>query len=153
MKSIGVLLFASVCFLGLSIARAEPSTQPANDTKGAISGTVTNDGKPLANAAVRLMQPNNPANTSDTDKNDKAARKAARKAGHGKRVLVAETTTDDKGNFSFNDVPTGQYVVVVRDRETNMAGSTAVTVADHQSAAVSITAREHKAGKQKNKGK
>jgi hypothetical protein len=100
---------------------------PAAQT-GTISGTVmTPDGKPASGVTVKLLAKNSAGkgNSDKTDKPDNAQKpdKTAKLAGGKKAAQTAlkETTTNDKGEFTFSDVPAGSYIVSASQRRVGSA--------------------------------
>jgi hypothetical protein len=100
----------------------------AEDAKGTISGTVKNaDGTAAANATVRVMKAEMKA-----DKPTDAKPQANEGKKPKKHDAIAETTTDDKGDFKV-EVPPGDYTVGAmikgvgngREKVTVKAGETA----------------------------
>jgi hypothetical protein len=142
-------------FVALSASAAEPSTGGKGSVKGKVVGV---DGKVAAGAPVRLMHRSEakPANgkaaeaapsAAEPHKGHKAAKGAAAPA--AKNEAVAETTADAKGEFSFDHVAAGKYVVVSNIKGVG-AGREQVTVAD---APASVTVKLKARGEGKAKGK
>ena len=125
-------------FLALSASAAE---SPA--AKGSIKGKVMGvDGKPVAGAPVRLMHRTEakPADAKSPAAKDSAAPNAAephkgRKAAKGaaapaaRNEAVAETTADANGEFAFDHVAAGKYVVASNLKGVG-GGREQVTVGD-----------------------
>jgi uncharacterized GH25 family protein len=116
-------------------------------TGGTVTGQVTDkDGKPVANAKVRVTAQNSSKKSGATTKpagSDDAASTASRSpttqgsaSGGGKTPAVAEGTTDADGKFSIADVPAGDYNVSAsvkgqgagREKVTVKAGETTADV-------------------------
>lgn len=137
------ILIGIACFLIASIARAEPTTAAATAVggSGTISGVVMHDGKPLAQATVRLMKSNRTKG--------KARKQAAGKA--GRRESVSQTATDEMGQFTLADVPPGEYVVIAGIRGQGM-GRTTITVGEGQTARVQVQVQSLSARTRRLKG-
>jgi len=126
-------------------ARADdpsPTTAPtvndaaSNAGNGSVTGTVTKDGKALADVPVRLLAA--PARKQSTT----APAGNAGGAGRAKRQVVAEATADANGKFTLSDVPAGTYRVVAGKRGSGGAGGEVgvarVTVASGQTVQVTL---------------
>lgn len=155
-SSVTVFLVGLVSISALVLAtslRAEPTqpnpVQPSPVAVGTISGTIlTADGKPAANAMVRLINPparasgqgNVEPKTADPSgqaKGNKAAKgdKAGKLA--KKAPAVAETTTDAEGRFSLSNIPVGDYVLVAGIKGQGR-GMQKITVSASENASVEI---------------
>lgn len=112
-----VMLVTLMIGWSISSAAGEEKTAP-DSQKGTISGVVTKDGHPLANAQVRLIKPMRQGE-KPADARPQAAEPAPGKPGKpgkgggvgAKPEPVATTTTDENGRFTLADVPAGAYVV------------------------------------------
>ena len=146
-------------FIALSAAAA-PAANSAGSIKGKVIGA---DGKPVANAPVRLMHreakadaktPAPAGNATEPHKGRKAAQGATAVPSKGEKTsakaekAAAETTTDANGEFTFDHVAAGKYVAVSRIKGVG-AGREQVTVNDAQA---SVTIKIKAAG-EKGKGK
>ena len=131
--------------------------------KVTIEGTVTGqDGKPAANVPVRLTkamakksEPKAAAGEGKivlvadkaADKGtDKAADKGADKGkGAGKAAPLAETTTDDKGEFKLTaELEPGDYAVMAGNRDAGQGREMVSIKAGEKPAKVSLTLRAAK---------
>jgi protocatechuate 3,4-dioxygenase beta subunit len=128
-----VALFAMALVVGFAGSAYAAGT-------GTIKGTVVGaDGKPAAGVTVKLF--------AKTEKGgDKAAPAAADGGGkRAKRVAVAEATTNDKGEFTMNNVPAGEYNIGAGGKGIGGAHST-VTVKSGGTETVSLTLKAHTGG-------
>ena len=143
-----VLMLSLVVPALLVALSASAAESPA--AKGSIKGKVMGvDGKPAAGAPVRLMHraEAKPADAKPGAKSDAAPSTAephkGRKAAKGaaapaaKNEAVAETTADANGEFSFDHVAAGKYVVVSNIKGIG-GGREQVTVGD---AAANVTVK------------
>lgn len=143
---------APVVALGLLVGLgAAAQAQDAAAAAGTITGTVTGvDGKPAANAQVRLMAP-------PSQKEAKADENASDKPkGKGKGPApVATGQTDENGKFELTGVAAGDYVVAAGIKGVGM-GRQKVTVKAGETATVDIKmkeAGEKKAGEDQSEDK
>ena len=142
-SKIALSMFALTLLLAFA-----PKAFAADAAGGSIAGTVTgSDGKMLANAPVRLMAPPPAKPAAAAPKSalnlaDKPA-DAPKKPGKGP-AAIKETTTNDKGEFTFADVVPGDYVVAAGNKELGM-GREKVTVKASEKATVAITLKAPKA--------
>ena len=157
-KVLMLSLLVPALFVALSAAAA-PATNSAGSIKGKVLGA---DGKPVANAPVRLMHreakadaktPAPAGNATEPHKGRKAAQGAAAVPSKGEKTsakakAAAETTTDANGEFTFDHVAAGKYVAVSRIKGVG-AGREQVTVNDAQA---NVTIKIKAAG-EKGKGK
>jgi hypothetical protein len=157
-KVLMLSMLVPALFIGLSAAAA-PVASGTGSVKGKVVGA---DGKPVANAPVRLMHreakaeaktPTPAGNATEPHKGHKAQGATAvpskgEKAGAKAEKAAGETTTDANGMFTFDHVASGKYVAVSRIKGVG-AGREQVTVSDAQ-ASVTI---KLKAPGEKGKGK
>jgi hypothetical protein len=114
--------------LAISFCASRAIADDAKDAKkdtGTVSGTVTDaDGKPVADAEVGVYPPMKHG----------ATKKAEQKAAGIKPIpVVPSVKSDDKGEFTINDVPAGDYMIraflkgsgQAREKLTVTAGETA----------------------------
>ena len=144
-KVLMLSMLVPALLIGLSAAAA-----PAAGGNGSVKGKVIGaDGKPVANASVRLMHheakaegkaPAAAGNATEPHKGAKATQaaagtspKAEKAAAKGTKAAkaAAETTTDANGEFTFDHVAAGKYVAVSRIKGIG-AGREQVTVNDAQ---------------------
>ena len=128
----------------------------AKKEKGSISGTVMGtDGKAASGVTVRLLS----AADAQPGKADKAAGatnagkalaadadKAADKPGKGKgarQAALDETSTNEKGEFTFKEVAAGEYFVAANQRGVGNARKK-VTVKAGETAKVELALKEAK---------
>ena len=158
LKAASFAAFAAAVVLVLGSARSA-SAEDADKAKakGSIKGTVMGtDGKPAAAVTVRLM-------AAAPGKPGKADKSAALPAdGEGQVVVLAdkpgkgegkakraealkETTTTDKGEFTFTDVPAGDYAVAANLKGTG-SGRGKVSVKAGEAATVSLTLKAREKG-------
>ena len=140
-------MFALVMMVGFS------GTAMAAE-KVTIEGTVTGqDGKPAASVPVRLMKAmakkaetkSAPAAAFQADKADKADKGDKGKGGAGKAAPLAETTTNDKGEFTLSaELEPGDYTVNAGNRDAGMGRETVTIKAGEKPSKVSITLRAAK---------
>jgi uncharacterized GH25 family protein len=156
-KVLMLSMLVPALFIGLSAAAA-PVASGTGSVKGKVVGA---DGKPVANAPVRLMHREAKAeaktaapagNATEPHKGHKAQGATAvpskGEKASAKAEKAAETTTDANGMFAFDHVAAGKYVAVSRIKGVG-AGREQVTVNDAQ-ASVTI---KLKAPGEKGKGK
>lgn len=95
----------ALCLSLALVARVRAEDKPAADAKGAtINVTVEDaDGKPAANAAVKVF------NQADGAGHKKAEKQAA--GDKPKPTPVKEATTGDDGKVKLEGVPAGSYVI------------------------------------------
>ncbi len=136
--------------LALVFGLSDPShataatSAPTTAGSGAINGSVTKDGQPIANVRVSLLAlPDKGARLGKQPKGK------AGKAGGAAAKALAQTTTDADGKFNFNNIVPGTYVVMAVERGEGR-GRQRVVVADGQSPDVKIALSGGKA-QQKNK--
>ncbi|MCF7811726.1 carboxypeptidase-like regulatory domain-containing protein [bacterium] len=91
MKKVFLVLIAVTAMLALSFTATD-----AMATGQIVGGVLDADGNGVANAPVMLMQTN---------------------AGRGERPYRAETATNERGAFGFDEVPAGGYMVTAMTRE------------------------------------
>lgn len=151
MKSVSkwAVIVLSVAGLGMycsapTIADSTSSSPSADSQQatGTITGTVTKDGKPLANARVALIvkvrHGKKAGKNSEASNNESASTQpsgTAEKHHHPKPIATA--TTDADGKFTLNDVNVGDYVVIAGLRGQGR-GHEHVAVTAGQTASVEI---------------
>jgi hypothetical protein len=162
------ILFLSAAGLGLfavptTRGDGDATTQPSADTQaatGTITGTVTKDGKPLANARVGLVDAAQVK--ARQGKRAKAAGGDAATTDKSQRqrpTPIATAMTDSDGKFMLSDVKAGDYMVIAqvkgegrgRARASVVSGETAtvdISVAPGANAALKPN-KTGKAGKAK----
>jgi hypothetical protein len=127
--SLAAVVTFAIAFCSAGTVRAADATVPAGT--GTIKGKVmTADGKPANGVTVRLVAAD-PAAKPKGGKKAKAAANAnavqpqqaqglakGAKAGKSgkKATALKETTTNDQGEFTFTDVPAGNYAVYARGK-------------------------------------
>jgi protocatechuate 3,4-dioxygenase beta subunit len=125
----------------------------ATTDKGTISGTVVDkDGKPVADAHVRLFHPMEHAKKKNKDNAENQAalgnhkaREFAKGDKKGRPTPVAETTTDNDGKFTLSDVEPGDYTIVANLKGSGTAHQK-VTVEAGKTETVSLTLAARGAG-------
>ena len=131
--------------IALLLTLATVQTARAEDKKetGKITGTVVDkDGKPAVGAEVFVFHPMGKAK-----KESKPEEKAEKPAKGEKPVsVVPSVKTDDKGEFTFNDVPVGDYTVTAKLRGSG-TGKENVTVTAGETAKVEIKLGMKSSGK------
>ena len=101
LASAGLLLF-------ISVGHAAPTTAPSGTAT--ITGTIKDmAGKPAVHATVNLTI----AATTQPTATEAPAAGAPK---HHKMTVLKSVTTDDDGNFKFEDVKPGDYAVTARLR-------------------------------------
>ena len=162
LKASSFAAFAAAVVLVLGAARSASAEDAAKaKAKGSIKGTVTGtDGKPAVGVTVRLTAAA-PAKAGK-GKAEKAAPAAALPAdGEGQvRVLAAdkpekgegkgkrsealkEATTSEKGEFTFTEVPAGDYAVVANLKGVGSGrGKVSVKAGEAATVSLSLKARE-----------
>jgi hypothetical protein len=104
---------------------------------GAVTGTVTKEGKPIIGAKVKL--------SSAQRRKDKKFAPATNPSESGakapKAQPIASVTTDADGKFVIPDLAPGEYVVVVNEKGVGRAKAK-VSVAASQSSDVAISLQE-----------
>ena len=117
----------------LTLASVQTARADDKDTKketGKITGTVTDkDGKPAVGAEVGVFHPMG----KSSKKTDQAEKPTKEKP----ISVVPEVKTDDKGEFTLENVPVGDYTVVARLRGSG-TGRENVTFASGETAKVEI---------------
>jgi uncharacterized GH25 family protein len=133
------------------LVRAAEST--GSKTGGTVTGQVTDkDGKPVANAKVRVTVPNSSrkgggATTKPSESGDAAstASRSPTTQGSGNKMQpVAEGTTDADGKFSIADVPPGDYNVSASVKGQGMGREKVTVKAGETTADVKIKLQEAK---------
>ena len=135
MKTMAAFGLTAVLAMAAFGSAADPT--PAANT-GTVTGTVRGqDGKPAANAAVKLtvsgksFRPDQQPSKSD-DKAEKPAK------GDKKTAKALTATTDADGKFRVENVPAGQYAVTAAITGTSR-GKSNVLVKAGETADVSIS--------------
>ena len=141
-----VVAFAMLLTLaGVAMAADSPSSD-----KGKISGTVVDhDGKPVAGAHVRLFHPMQRKHGDNANKPDNQAitgtPRPQQLAKHDRPQPVAQTTTDNDGKFTLDDVDAGDYVIMANLKGQGAAHQK-VTVKGGDTATVTLTLEARGAG-------
>ncbi len=131
---------AFALLLGVSTQSKAADAAPAG---GTVTGSVVDkDGKAVADMEVRIMKPMTRPNAAGG-----APAPAAKAAGAGGRggarpAPVATGKTDEKGNFKIENVPAGDYMVMVRDTTKNVGAREKVTVEAGKTVDVKLTLAE-----------
>lgn len=129
--------FAAAGAMAALLALATHGLADTNAATGSVSGTVTTpDQKPAANATVRVVA-------------DSKAHKPEKTAADGEKPKKDKApaytgTTDADGKFTIDNIPPGQYTVMVNIKEVGR-GKQTVSVAAGKTAEVVIQLQKGKA--------
>ena len=164
--------FAAAVVLMLGSARlasaADAKDKDAKGAKGTISGTVTGaDGNPAKNVKVQLFasRPRGERATQAELENGevfvaepapgdrpRGERPPGDRPGRGQRQqALKETTTNDKGEFTFADVAPGEYSVSAAEGNNVARGRTTVKAGETAKVTLALKAREPR-GNRGNRG-
>jgi len=134
------LIKISAVFVGVLALLLLTTSVRAQPATGSVSGTVTKDDQPVANARVAILKAPargqggaNRGGAGGGTANGAAGEKARPQA-------LATTTTDANGHFSFADLAAGDYVIVAGERGEGR-GHQRVSVSNGQPASVTVVLR------------
>ena len=137
-----MIALAALTFAGLLSLDAVASTADTGTGTGVtLSGSVVGDsgGTGIAGVEVRLVR------LAKRDKTTAAGSTAARGGQSGRRDVVATTTTDAKGKFSFSNIEPGKYAII--GREKGVGHGRVLAPVDHEAlTGLVITLQKGKAG-------
>jgi len=112
--AMGVSALAIIAILSAQSVKAAsaPATQPSTRPTGSITVLVVDtSSKPVPGAMVRLIalhgRHHHAIALAQPDQGGQAAQVA-----HHKPLAIAQGTADDKGSFTFTDIPAGRYGVM-----------------------------------------
>ena len=136
-----VSIAALVLFASLHpAARAADESVKTGNIKGAVNAI---DGKPAANVDVKLFKVDSQGDHGRRGKGAAALDTSADtgKAKHAKPQAVQTTSTDDKGQFNFSDLPVGNYRIAAGGK-TLGHGSARASVSANNTSNVMITLKQ-----------
>jgi hypothetical protein len=108
--------------LPLAIAEdATPGTNPSQQLKG----TVVRNGKPVANAEVRLVY------QAPREKGEKSTKQS-------KQQILATTVSGSDGQFTFSRIDPGNYIVMAGIRRSQARGREIINIKPGQTATIQI---------------
>ena len=114
-------LFATAMLAVFALTVSAADTQPSEQPKGTITGTVLHDGKPMPGMRVAAFEMQDVKRKKAKGAEEKGAGRANKIFGKGDRPKpAAQTVTGSDGTFRL-EVPAGNYVVMAAGKKIGMA--------------------------------
>jgi len=120
-----------------------PSTEPAATTGSIVVTVNTEDGKPAVGADVKLFAAHGHAKkpkNEDADSGSDAGTDAPKPKKPMMGPPLKTGTTDDKGMFTFTDIPMGNYSVAAELKDSGRGRAKVVLNADSVSVTITLKA-------------